>query len=70
MRDFDQYFEFDYTEATASRTREARIDSHETVTTDPNRVGDPEHEKRLAVHTERVQREMQELGILYKRNYT
>lgn len=64
MRDFETDFEFDFDVGIRSaRVKDCRIDSHKTVTHDPNRDNDPEHQARIAVHIERVQREMQELGI-------
>jgi len=74
MRDFETDFELDrdYFEmgVATQRTSGCRIDNHLTVTRDPDRSGDPEHAARLSAHQERIQREMQELGILHERNCT
>lgn len=58
MRTFEEDFEFDrnYFEmgVAAKSTSACRIDSHRTVTTDPNRKGDSKYEARLAAHTKRI----------------
>ena len=60
MRTFEEDFGFDSDyfkdEARAVSTQGIRKDSHKTVTRDPNRTGDPEHDARLAVHTERIRK--------------
>ena len=60
MRDFEEDFDFDSDyfkdEARVVKTQGIRKDSHKTVTRDPNRTGDLEHDARLAVHTKRIRR--------------
>lgn len=68
MRDFEQDFEFDFdyfeNNARVVRTRDMRFDTYPTVVADKTEHSDNDERKaRIAAHTERVQREMQELGI-------
>jgi RIO-like serine/threonine protein kinase len=63
MRDFEKDFDFDSEYfGVVVKIQRFRIDKYRTVTKDPNRVGDSEHDNRIAAHIERVQRELQELG--------
>lgn len=61
MRTFEEDFEFDFEQGI--HTARVRIDSRRTLKYDPNRDNDIEHQVRIAAHTDRVQREMQELGF-------
>lgn len=74
MRDFEEDFGFDSeyfgNAARAVGTKGCRKDVYKAMTRDPDRSSDPEHRKRVAAHTERIHREMKELGILHERNYT
>jgi len=72
MRDFEEDFEEDFDfnsdyfkdDARVVRTQHYRIDKYRAMTSDSNRDFDTEHQARIVLHTKRVQREMQELGII------
>lgn len=69
MRDFEEDFDFDSdyfgNDCQAVRTREMRIDVYPTVTADKTEHSDDaERKTRIAAHTKRIQRELQELGIV------
>lgn len=61
MRSFEEDFEFDFDDGL--RASRIRIDSRRAVIHDPNRDDNIKHQARIAAHTDRVQRELQELGI-------
>lgn len=65
MRSFEEDFDFDNFEmgATTQKTSNCRIDKYRAMTRDPDRSGDPQHQRRVASHTKRIRREMKELGI-------
>jgi len=64
MIDFEEDFEFEFESGIRSiRIKDCRIDSHRTMTHDPNRNKDVERQARIAAHKIRVKGEMQALGI-------
>jgi hypothetical protein len=64
MRDFEKDFEFCSSDGVrVIKTQGCRIDNYKAVTHEPNRDNDTEHQARIIIYTERIQREMQELGI-------
>lgn len=62
MRDFEEDdFDFDFEEGIrAARIKDCRIDVNAPVIFDPNRDNDDEHQACIAIHTDRVQRELRE----------
>lgn len=64
MRTFEEDFEFDFdNDVRAADVKNCRIDRYRAMTRDPDCSSDPEHQKRVVAHTERIHREIQELGI-------
>lgn len=65
MRDFETDFEFDFD--VGIRVEPCRIDVYPTVIADKTEHSDNDERKaRIIAHTERIQREMQELGIVQR----
>ena len=74
MRSFEEDFDFDSdyfeNDARVIKTQGKRIDSYPTVIGDKTEHSDDDERKaRIAAHTERVQSEMETLGLIpgYKR---
>ena len=67
MRDFESDFDFDFDDCVGLRaegSHDVRMDSYRTVQGEKTRHSDnDERRARIILHTDRVQREMQELGI-------
>ena len=64
MRDFEEDFEFENDVVVKTvKTYNVRIDSHRTVTFDPN--CNAEREARIAAHTKRVQRDLTKNDAYY-----